>query len=208
MPKKRAGPLSASGRGASGGADSRGSSAGALRRWFAFLRAINVGGRTVKMERLAAIFHDLDFDAVETFIASGNVVFETGDTGEAELARRIEGALEAALGFRSDTFLRTRDELAAIAVTRPFGAEPDGTVYVGFLSIEPSLSAARAVGALSNDVDVLAVVGREVWWLGRKGMGRSTVSGARLEKALGMPTTLRNLNTIDRLLAKYPPNRP
>lgn len=172
-------------------------------RRFAFLRAINVGGRTVKMERLAAIFHDLDFDGVETFIASGNVVFGSKTKDEAKLVRRIEAALEAALGFRSDAFLRTREELAAIASTKPFGASPDGTVYVGFMATEPSHAAAQAVGRLSNDVDLLAVVGREVWWLARQGMGRATVSGAKLEKALGMPTTLRNLNTIDRLLAKY-----
>lgn len=173
------------------------------RRWFAFLRAINVGGRTVKMERLAAIFHDLDLDAVETFIASGNVVFESAERDEAALVRRIESALESALGYRSDTFLRSRDELAAIAATRPFGAEPEGTVHVGLLTREPSAAAARAVGALSTDDDVLAVVGREVWWLARAGMGRSAVTGAKLEKTLGLSTTLRNLNTIDRLLAKY-----
>ena len=189
--------------GSSRGSSSRGSSGRAARRWFAFLRAINVGGRTVKMERLASIFHDLDFGAVETFIASGNVVFEESAADEKELVQRIEAALVDALGFRSETFLRTRDELSAIARTQPFGAQPDGTVYVGLLALEPSPAAANAVGALSNDVDVLAVVGREVWWLARKGMGRSTVTGAKLEKALGMPTTLRNLNTIDRLLVKY-----
>ena len=155
------------------------------------------------MDRLAAIFHDLDLAAVETFIASGNVVFESKEKDEAKLVRRVEKALEAALGFRSDTFLRRREELAAIAVTTPFGAAPDGTIYVGFLSIEPSQAAAKAVGALSNDDDVLAVVGREVWWQARAGMGRSAVSGAKVEKALGMPTTFRNRNTIERLLAKY-----
>ena len=148
------------------------------RRWFAFLRAINVGGRTVKMERLAAIFHDLDFARVETFIASGNVVFESKSRDDAALARRIERAIEAALGFHSATFLRTRDELAAIAETRPFGASPDGTIYVGFLAAEPAPAARDAVARLSDDVDEFAVVGREVWWLGRKGMGRSKVSPA------------------------------
>ncbi|HEX6640155.1 MAG TPA: DUF1697 domain-containing protein, partial [Thermoanaerobaculia bacterium] len=117
---------------------------------------------------------------------------------------RIETAIEAALGFHSATFLRTRDELAAIAATKPFGAEPDGTVYVGFMAGEPSPAALDAVARLSNDVDHFAVVGREVWWLARKGMGQSSVSPAKLEKALGMATTTRNLNTIDRLLAKYP----
>ncbi|HEX6588396.1 MAG TPA: DUF1697 domain-containing protein [Longimicrobiales bacterium] len=190
-------------RASSSSSRSASSSSSREARWFAFLRAINVGGRTVKMERLAAAFHDLDFGGVETFIASGNVVFESKEANEAMLARRVERGLEATLAFRTDVFLRRRAELEAIAATTPFGAEPDGTVYVGFLALEPSHAAAQAVGRLSNDDDVLAVVGREVWWLGRKGMGRSTVSGAKLEKTLGMPTTLRNLNTVQRLLTKY-----
>ena len=172
-------------------------------RWFAFLRAINVGKRRVAMERLASIFHDLDFDAVETFIASGNVVFETGVKDEAKLARRIEQALEAGFGFESDTFLRTRAQLVDIAATRPFPT-PDGVVYVGFLADEPSSAASKAIAMLSNDIDEFAVVGREIWWLGRKGMGQSTMTGGKLEKTLGMPTTFRGLNTIERLLAKYP----
>ena len=180
----------------------------ATTRWFAFLRAINVGGRRVSMERLGAVFHDLDLERVETFIASGNVVFESRATDEAKLVARIEAAVGAALGFHSDTFLRTGEALADVAATKPFGAEPEGTVYVGFLRDEPALAAARALDLLSNDVDVFALVGREVWWLARQGMGQSTVSPAKLEKALGMPTTTRNLNTIHRLHAKYPPRRP
>ena len=172
-------------------------------RWFAFLRAINVGKRRVAMERLAAIFHDLDFARVETFIASGNVVFESGVRDERKLARLIEQALEAALGFHSDTFLRTRDQLAEVAATRPFPTQ-DAVVYVGFLRDEPSPAAAQAIAALSTDLDEFAVVGREIYWLARKGMGQSTMSGAKLEKTLGMPTTFRGLNTVERLLAKYP----
>ena len=179
-----------------------------MTQWFAFLRAINVGGRRVTMDRLGAIFHDLDFERVETFIASGNVVFASAARSEAKLVGRIEAAVEAALGFHSDTFLRSRDELADVAATRPFDAASEGTIYVGFLRDEPSTAAARAVGLLSNDVDRFALVGREVYWLALKGMGQSTVTPAKLEKALGMPTTTRNLNTIERLLAKHPPRRP
>ncbi len=173
-------------------------------RWFAFLRAINVGKRRVAMERLASIFHDLDLERAETFIASGNVVFETKPVDEAKLVRRIEQALATGLGFHSDTFLRTRPQLAEILTTRPFGASPDGVVYVGFLADEPSSAASKAIAALSGDSDQFAVVGREIYWLAREGMGQSTMSGAKLEKTLGMPTTFRNVNTLERLLLKYP----
>ena len=66
-------------------------------RYVAFLRAINVGGHVVKMERLRALFEDLGFAKVETLIASGNVIFETraedaGALGEEDRAASAGGA--------------------------------------------------------------------------------------------------------------------
>ena len=64
----------------------------------AFLRAVNVGGRTVQMSRLVEVFGGLGYEGVWTHINSGNVVFEaTGD--RAALERTIEGALESTFGF-------------------------------------------------------------------------------------------------------------
>lgn len=173
------------------------------RRWFAFLRAINVGGRTVRMDRLRRLFEEQGFASVETFIASGNVVFEAGGTAPATLEKRIGRSLREALGYDVETFLRSRAELAAIADATPFGREPGGTVYIGFLRAEPAAAARDALMAFGNEVDEFRVIGREVYWLAGKGMGGTTFSGARLERTLGMPTTLRNTNTIERLLRKY-----
>lgn len=178
-------------------------------RWFIFLRAINVGGRRVTMDRLRAIFEELGFQATETFIASGNVVLESGAQDDAAgfaaaLERRIEAHLRDRLSYDVDTFVRTRAELAAIAAARPFGPEPGGPVYVGFLGAAPAAAARDALLALGNPIDDFRVEGREVYWLARNGMGQSTFSGARLERTLGLPTTMRNLNTIERLLMKYP----
>ena len=87
-------------------------------RYIAFLRAINVGGHTVKMDRLREIFESLGFANVETFIASGNVVFETTALDTAALETRIAAALQAALGYEVATFIRTEAELARIAAHR------------------------------------------------------------------------------------------
>ena len=82
-------------------------------RYIAFLRAINVGGHTVKMDALRELFEALGFEQVETFIASGNVIFETTETDTAALERRIETHLQAALGYAVATFLRSDAEVAA-----------------------------------------------------------------------------------------------
>jgi uncharacterized protein (DUF1697 family) len=68
-------------------------------RFIAFLRAINVGGgRTVKMQSLREVFESLGFSRVATFIASGNVVFETTTKKTKTLESKIERALKEALG--------------------------------------------------------------------------------------------------------------
>ena len=86
-----------------------------MTRYVAFLRGLNVGGHTVKMDALRKHFEDLGFENVSTFIASGNVIFETKDAKPAALEKKIEQALERALGYEVATFLRTDKEVAQIA---------------------------------------------------------------------------------------------
>src|SRR3990170_352332 len=94
-----------------------------MSRFIAFLRAINVGGHTVKMDQLRQLFESLGFSGIETFIASGNVVFDVHE--------------------------------------------------------------------------------REVYWLCRRKQSESTFSNAVLEKTLGRPSTLRGVNTVQKMAAKY-----
>ena len=68
-------------------------------RYVAFLRAINVGGHVVKMDRLRRIFESMRFRNVETFIASGNVIFEAAGNADV-LERRIEKGLAVGAGLR------------------------------------------------------------------------------------------------------------
>src|ERR1041385_3864079 len=90
-------------------------------RYIAFLRAINVGGHnTVTMDFLRHFFESLGFAHVETFIASGNIVFETASKNAQALERKIESGLRAALGYEVVAFVRTGAELAAIASYKPF----------------------------------------------------------------------------------------
>ena len=89
-----------------------------MTRYIAFLRAINVGGHVVKMDALRGLFESLGFSNVETFIASGNVLFETNLNGNLE--KKIESKLREALGYDVATFIRTDAELKAIANYKAF----------------------------------------------------------------------------------------
>ncbi len=174
------------------------------RRYVAFLRAINVGGRVVKMAALKRIFERLKLADVETFIASGNVIF-TSASDAARLERLIEGALETALGYPVVTFLRTTEQVAAVAARDPFRVPlPSvGRIYIGFLRDVPPPTAVTRVEALATPTDRFAVLDRELYWMCGTSSIESTVSGAVLEKVLGQALTLRNANTVRRLAAKY-----
>ncbi|MGK4583658.1 DUF1697 domain-containing protein [Kitasatospora sp. HPMI-4] len=105
--------------------------------YIAFLRAINVGGRTVTMERLRGHFTELGLGEVRSYIQSGNVFFTTGETDRAALTARIEGHLAAELGYQVPVMLRTVDEVAELVAADPFaGIEltPQLRLCVVFLS--------------------------------------------------------------------------
>jgi uncharacterized protein (DUF1697 family) len=175
-------------------------------RFAAFLRAINVGGHTVTMDRLRRHCESLGFTGVETFIASGNVVFETRATSDAALEKKIETALRARLGYDVATFVRSGAELSRIAAYAPFPAPAIAaakTLYVGLFAKPLDAPARRHVMACRTDDDDFHVQGREVYWLTRVGWGQTTVSTARLEKTLGRQCTWRNVNTIRKMAARH-----
>ncbi|HBB86692.1 MAG TPA: DUF1697 domain-containing protein [Blastocatellia bacterium] len=177
-------------------------------KFIAFLRAINVGGHVVKMDQLRQSFEALGFANVETFIASGNVIFEAKSKDTAVLQRKIEKHLHQALGYEVATLVRTLAELEQVANHRPFAETemnlPGNTLYVGFIADNPAKAASQKVEALATDADDLKVAGREVYWLLKHtNFSDSKLSGAILERTLGMKATFRNINTVRRILKKY-----
>jgi uncharacterized protein (DUF1697 family) len=182
-------------------------SAGAT-RLVAFLRAINVGGHNVKMDRLRALFEALGLSKVETFIASGNVIFDSPATNTQKLEKEIEDHLRESLGYEVATFIRSVPELGDIASYRPFEASDldreGNSLYIAFLRSAPGGEAREKLSEFRTEIDDFHVHGREVYWLCRKKSSESAFSGALLEKVVGMPATMRNATTIRRLAAKYP----
>jgi uncharacterized protein (DUF1697 family) len=170
-----------------------------MTRFAAFLRAINVGGRTAKKEELRRAFESLGLDNVETFIASGNVIFETGS--KAGLEKKIEAALKKILGYDVATFVRTLAEVSKIAGVSPFDEEADESrLYVGFASGKPAPS---ALAPLASADHAFHIAGREIYWLCRIPMSESKITNGTIEKKLGMPVTFRNRNTVQRIAEKW-----
>ena len=175
-----------------------------MTRYIAFLRAINVGGHVVKMDVLRGQFESLGFLNVETFIASGNVLFET--KLNSNLEKKIESKLREALGYDVATFIRTDAELKAVANYKAFAQSQldAATAFnVAFLKELLDDNSNQKVMSLRTDIDDFHVHGRELYWLCQKKQSDSTFSNAVLEKTLGRPSTIRGVNTIQKIAAKY-----
>jgi uncharacterized protein (DUF1697 family) len=177
-----------------------------VKKYIAFLRAINVGGHTVKMGVLRQLFEAQGLQRVETFIASGNLIFEAASTDAKALEQQIEARLKADLGYEVATFLRTQAELAQIASYQPFPQpelDASQAFNIAFLADSPDEAAIQKLLALETEIDKFHVQGREVYWLCRKKQSESTFSNAVLEKTLKRQSTLRGVNTVRKLAEKY-----
>ena len=171
----------------------------------AFLRAVNVGGRTARKEQLLAAAEAAGAVDVGTFIASGNLLLAAGTLPDDR--RSIESALEAALlhelGFPTEVFVRTRTELAALAAGDPFHGAVEvesGTYNVGFLREPLDADVAAALRGLSSDEDSLATTGRELHWHTIGKMSESVLfQRPTIDKVVGVPVTMRNIRTVRRL---------
>ena len=174
-------------------------------RYVALLRAINVGGHVVKMDALRKHFTKMGFGNVETFIASGNVLFDATEPAAA-LEERIAFALERALGYPVGAFVRTPAELAAVIEHEPFPIDiidpAKHSLYIGFLGSKPSAKTISNVVALRTAVDELHIHKRELYWGCRVRFSETEIKGPALARALGMEMTVRSITTVRKLAAK------
>jgi uncharacterized protein (DUF1697 family) len=177
-----------------------------MSRCIAFLRAVNVGGRIVKMDALKGQFETLGLTNVSTFIASGNVIFETRARDMAALEQKIEKQLLAAFGFEVHSFIRSLAELAEVAACRPFDAhelENAAAFVVGFVARPFDAAQQKIVHGFDNELDAFHARGRELYWMSRRNQSESKFSNAAFERALGLRATFRSIKTVQRLAALH-----
>jgi uncharacterized protein (DUF1697 family) len=157
------------------------------------------------MSQLKELFESFGFVAVETFIASGNVLFESVEGSNVAVETTIASGLQAALGYEVDTFVRSLHELASIVDYEAFPQETldkAGAFGIAFLSNPLSDEQIGTLMALETDVDSFVSHGREVYWLCSVKQSQSTFSSAVMERKLGIRATFRGVNTLLRVISK------
>ena len=160
--------------------------------FIALLRAVNVGGTgKLAMSNLKSLCESAGFQAVCTFIASGNVVFES-EGSEAEVKAALEAKLRAYAGKPVGVLVRTAAQMAEVLANNPFPeAAPNRTVAV-FLDEAPTPDALEAV--VGQQAEELRLGAREIYVHYGDGMARS-----KLRIPAARAGTARNMNTVAKL---------
>jgi uncharacterized protein (DUF1697 family) len=179
-------------------------------RAVALLRAINVGGRFVKMEKVRALATRAGLEGVSTYIQSGNLLFDC----KAREAERLEAWLEALwrkeLGWEVATLVRTKKQIAELfaeGTTLEHGLKgKDVRHYVSFLRAEPDREARAELHGWSYAKERLLLRGRELHFWCTIPSHEAQFSNARLERLLKSPATTRDWKTVAALQALFSPS--
>lgn len=172
--------------------------------YIAFLRAVNVGGRSVPMAALRCHLEEAGFTDVETYIQSGNVRAGSRGRSAAKVEGLLEKAMTAALGFDVPTIVRTPRQLADLvesAPTSPLGT--DAGHYVAFLRSKPTASAAKELDGWDVDGERLTLSGRDLHLWFTKPSHEAKATNARIEKIAGTVATSRGWKVVSALAEKW-----
>lgn len=155
------------------------------------------------MDLLKSLFESCGFTDVETFIASGNVVFDSPYTDAQKITQTIESCLKDKLGYPVATFVRTAEELSSIIKNQPFPDSDEVNIYIAFVAMAPDEQACNKLYAHNSTDNHFLIQEREVYWLCRTRFSDSIFSGAQLENILITPATIRNRTTLQKMVNKY-----
>jgi uncharacterized protein (DUF1697 family) len=160
--------------------------------FIALLRAVNVGGTgKLPMAVLRDLCEKAGLKNVQTYIASGNVVFESEKT-DAEVKTALEDALKRYTKKHMSVFVRTTAEMEAVLARNPFAGKPPNKTVAIFLNERPPKDTLQNVAGRNEEMIELGK--REIYVYYRNGMG-----GSKLRIPAAAAGTARNMNTVARL---------
>jgi uncharacterized protein (DUF1697 family) len=169
-----------------------------MQTWIALFRGINVGGRNkMSMAKLTSALEAAGCRSVQTYIQSGNVVFDCSSKSKPNLSVRLGDAIACQFGFRPDILLLTDSDFRTAIKNNPFPdaeSEPK-TLHFFFLDSVPDSPDMEAIVKLATATERYRLIDGVFYLHAPEGFGRSKLA-AGVERRLGVPVTARNYNTI------------
>jgi uncharacterized protein (DUF1697 family) len=173
-----------------------------MTRFVALLRAVNVGGRALPMAALRDLCEaELGWEAVQTYIQSGNIVFEAKGKADA-LEAALEKAIEAKFGFKAPAMIRTASEWRTLLAANPFPEESESEPNRVFLGVPKGALAAGAADRIAAKAvarERVEEAGGALWFHYPEGAGSSKLTPALIDRAAGCSVTARNWRTASTL---------
>jgi len=171
-----------------------------MQTYIALLRGINVSGqKKIKMADLRAHCEALGFEAVQTYIQSGNIVFQSGEKDPGKLEAIIEEKIQKEYGFEVSVLIRKPGEFSKILENNPFlkrGEDPN-RLAVTFLAEQPSPDRLEKLKEYDYSPEAYAIEGRTLYYFAPNGFGRAKMSNNFFESKLKVACTTRNWKSVN-----------
>lgn len=167
-------------------------------KYVAFLRGINVGGKTIKMDALRKVFESLGYTNVSTLLASGNAIFESKGSSEKKLKSEIEAAVKKAFAMDVHIIIRNEKEVTALVKSDPFKGvkvKPQTRLYITFLSQPPTSELKTPYKSMGGEYSIREITDSHVASVLGPEVSSPDVMDF-LGKEFGKEITTRNWNTI------------
>ncbi len=174
-----------------------------METWIALFRGINVGGnKLLPMAKLKRDLESLKLTNVRTYIQSGNVVFDSTIKSPSSLTKKISDCIEKQHGFRPQVLLLSHDDLEKAVESNPFHSAVSSpkTLHFFFLAAPAESPDIDAIDKAASPTEDYKLIDHVFYLHAPDGIGRSKLA-ANAEKYLGVVTTARNYNTVEKLLA-------
>ncbi|MFT5647274.1 MAG: hypothetical protein ACI976_001963 [Aureispira sp.] len=173
-------------------------------KYIALLRGINVGGkRKIKMADLQAMCAEIGLQEVQTYIQSGNIIFENAEEDASVLEKALQEQIMATFGFEVPVMVMTQAYMQQVAENNPFLKLKEDLdtklLHVTFLAEKPAEDLIKALGEKDYGTDEFEVIENRVYLYFPNGYGRTKLTNAVFEKKLQVAATTRNWKTVGKL---------
>lgn len=174
-----------------------------METYISLLRGINVSGqKKIRMADLRSLYETLELKNVQSYLQSGNVVFDSKEQDAAKLRNLIEAQIEATYGFSVPILILIGDDFRRLIGSRPFvkeRSENPTRVMVTFFYERPDRSKLDALSIPENETCQFVIGKHEIFLHCPDGYGRSKLSNNFFERKLGVIATTRNWKTVEAL---------
>lgn len=175
-----------------------------METYISILRGINVSGhKKIQMDDLKALFENLKFKTVTTYIQSGNVIFKASKQRDEVLAKKIEEAIYSKYNFEVPAIIRSVQEMRNIIAVNPLLKESNidaEKLHVTFLEEVPDKTKVDSIKSSGYSPDKFIIIGKEIFLYCPNGYGITKLSNNFFENKLKVSATTRNWKTVNKLL--------